>query len=422
MRQRGRGDDGRVGDVDAVMHFVAFLQAAQDGDGVFHGGFIDQHFLEAPLQRGILLDVLAIFVQRGRADAMQFAARQRRLEHIAGVHGALGLAGADHGVQFVDEQDDLAFLLGQIIEHRLETFFEFAAEFGAGDQRAHVQRQQAFALESFRHFAVDDALRQAFDDGGLAHAGLADQHRVVLGAALQYLDGATDLVVAADHRVELALLGALGQIDGVFFQRLALLLGIRVVDLLAAAHLVDGLFDHALGGAVLAQHLAERALVLQGREHEQFAGDVLILALLGEFVGDIEDAVQIIGDVHIALRALDFGQPVQGFAELRTQFVHVHIGLRQQVAHRAALLIEQRDHDVLRLDELVIAADGERLRVGQGLLEFTGQFVHTHERTPFDLDVGVAWVERSETREALCREKPRVSLRSTQATFITIVH
>jgi hypothetical protein len=43
-----------------------------------------------------------------------------------------------------------------------------------------------------------------FDDGGLAHARLADQHRVVLGAALQDLDGAADLVVAADHRVELA--------------------------------------------------------------------------------------------------------------------------------------------------------------------------------------------------------------------------
>ena len=55
------------------------------------------------------------------------------------------------------------------------------------------------------HLAVDDALRQAFDDRGLADARLADQHRVVLGAPLQHLDRAADLVVAADHRVELAL-------------------------------------------------------------------------------------------------------------------------------------------------------------------------------------------------------------------------
>ncbi len=53
----------------------------------------------------------------------------------------------------------------------------------------------------------DDALGEALDDRGLADAGLADQHRVVLRAAAEDLDDAADLVVAADDRVELALLG-----------------------------------------------------------------------------------------------------------------------------------------------------------------------------------------------------------------------
>ncbi len=157
---------------------------------------------------------------------MQLAARQRGLEHVAGIHGAFGLAGADHGVQLVDEQDDLAFLLGEILEHGLEPLLEFAAELGARDQRAHVQREDLLVLEALGHFAVDDALRQAFDNGGLAHAGLADQHRIVLGAPLQHLHGAADLVVAADHRIELAAGGALGEIDGVFGKRLATFLGI----------------------------------------------------------------------------------------------------------------------------------------------------------------------------------------------------
>ena len=110
-------------------------------------GSFDQHLLEAALERGILLDVLAVFVERGRAHAMQLAARQRGLEHVAGIHGAFGLAGADHGVQLVDEQDDLAFLLGEIVEHGLEALFELAAELGAGDQRAHVEREDALVLE-----------------------------------------------------------------------------------------------------------------------------------------------------------------------------------------------------------------------------------------------------------------------------------
>ena len=85
-------------------------------------------------------------------------------------------------------------------------------------------------LQRLGHLVVDDALREALDDGGLAHAGLADQHRVVLGAPLQDLDRAADLVVAADHRVELAFAGALGEVDRVLLQRLALALGFLRVD------------------------------------------------------------------------------------------------------------------------------------------------------------------------------------------------
>ena len=69
-------------------------------------GSFDQHRLEAALQGGILLDVLAVFVQRGGADAVQFAAGQHRLQHVAGIHRPFGLAGADDGVQLVDEEDD----------------------------------------------------------------------------------------------------------------------------------------------------------------------------------------------------------------------------------------------------------------------------------------------------------------------------
>jgi len=48
---------------------------------------------------GFLLDVLPIFVERGRANGMQLAARQRRLEHIGRVHGrTLGLPRANDRV------------------------------------------------------------------------------------------------------------------------------------------------------------------------------------------------------------------------------------------------------------------------------------------------------------------------------------
>src|ERR1700733_13432176 len=71
-------------------------------------------------------------------------------------------------------------------------------------------RNLAPAISEPTSSAIDDAQRQPFSDGGLAHARLADQHRIVLGAAGQDLDGAADFLVAADHRVELALTGGGG--------------------------------------------------------------------------------------------------------------------------------------------------------------------------------------------------------------------
>ena len=176
------------------------------------GGLADQHGLEAALERGVLLDVRAVLVERGRADAAQLAAREHRLEQVGGVDRSLGGAGADDRVELVEEQDDPALGVGDFLQDALQAFLELAPVCGSGDQRAHVEGDHAPVAQRLGHVAVDDALGQALDDRGLADAGLADQDGVVLGAPAQHLDHAADLVVAADHRVELALLGGLGQV------------------------------------------------------------------------------------------------------------------------------------------------------------------------------------------------------------------
>src|SRR5215471_19108471 len=53
-------------------------------------------------------------------------------------------------------------------------------------------------------YLVPATLSQTFHNSGLAHARLADQHWIVLGAAAQDLDDALDLAFAADQRVKLA--------------------------------------------------------------------------------------------------------------------------------------------------------------------------------------------------------------------------
>src|SRR5262249_50916637 len=66
--------------------------------------------------------------------------------------------------------------------------------------------------EQFGDVAIDHKLSQALDDGGLANAGLAQEHRVILGAAAEDLDDALDLVLPADDGVKLALACELGQV------------------------------------------------------------------------------------------------------------------------------------------------------------------------------------------------------------------
>ena len=90
------------------------------------------------------------------------------------------------------------------VEHGLQPLLELAAEFRARDQRAHVERHQPLVAQALGHVAIDDAQRETFGDGGLADAGFADEHGIVLGAPRQHLDGAADFLVAADDRIELA--------------------------------------------------------------------------------------------------------------------------------------------------------------------------------------------------------------------------
>ena len=140
----------------------------------------------------------------------------------------------------------LAFGARDLLQHGLQPFLELAAIFGAGDERAHVEGQQELVLQALRHVAIDDAQRQALDDRGLADAGLADQHGIVLGAPRQHLDGAADFLVAADHGIELAGAGGLGEVARIFLERVIGLLGGR-----------------RIGGAALAQRLDRRVEVLR---------------------------------------------------------------------------------------------------------------------------------------------------------------
>ena len=77
--KRCGGNNRVVRDLHAVKHLIPGFQTTQDGDGILHRRLLHQNGLEPALKRGILFDILAVFVQRRRADAVQLAAREHRL-------------------------------------------------------------------------------------------------------------------------------------------------------------------------------------------------------------------------------------------------------------------------------------------------------------------------------------------------------
>ena len=217
-----------------------------------------------------------------------------------------------------------------------------------------------------------------FDDGRLADAGLADQHGIVLGAPLQDLDGAADLVVAADDRIELAVARARREVDRVLGERLALAFGFLRVDLAAAAHDLDRVLERFAREAVLFQDAAGVALVLREGEQEQLARDELVAALDRFLVREIQEVVEVARDGDFAARALDLGQAVDRLLERALQARHRDAGAREERRRAAVLLRQQRGQEVLRLDEAVVVAEREALGVVECLLELGCEFVEAH--------------------------------------------
>ena len=382
VRQGGGGNDGAVGDLHAVEHLVTFLQAAENGDGVLYRGLVHHDGLEPPLQGGVLLDILAVLVQGGGADAVQLAPGQHRLQQVAGVHAALGLARAHDGMQLVDEQDDPALRLLHFVQDGLQPLLKLAAVLGPGHQRTHIQGEDSLVLQTGGHVALHDPLGKALGDGGLAHAGLADQHGVVFALPGQDADHVPDLVVTADDGIQLVLPGPLHQVGAVLFQGVIGLLRVVAGHPLVAPHVGQGLHDLLPGDIVGTEQFLQGAVgSIQQTEEQVLHGDILVLHGLGGLLSALQGAVHILGYIDLVglpPAAGHLGQLVHlcPHRHLKTGHGHAHGG--EQLGDKALAIADQSQQQVLLLDLLLAVFHGQilgPLNGGQGLL---GKLVHIH--------------------------------------------
>ncbi len=376
VRQRRGCDESRVLDPHAVVDLVLLLEAAQDADGRSHVGLTDVDGLEAPLEGRVLLDVFLVLVQRRRADAAQVAAGQGRLQHVRGVHRSLGRARAHHGVELVDEQDDVAVRLLDLLENGLQAVLEFSPVLRPGDEGAEIEGHDALLLEGLRHVPRDDSLGESFHDGGLAHSRLSDEDRVVLRPAREDLDHAAHFVVAADDRIELPLARQVGQVAGVALEGLVAVLGVRVGHALVPADLPEHLQHGVAGDSVALQGVGRRRLAVEQRQEQVLSGDVLVLERLGFAKGLLQEAIELRRDMGGAsLRLRKGGDRRLHFAR---QLTHVGPELPQCRGDDPTFLGQQRGEKVLRRDLGVVALFGPRLGGSQGLLALYGELIQAH--------------------------------------------
>src|SRR4029079_8131266 len=350
-----------VGDLDAVVCLVAVTEAAEDLNGLVDRRLLDANLLEAPLESGVALEVLAVLVERRRADRLQLTAGEGGLEDRRRVDRALRRARADEIVELVDEQDDVA-ALGDLLHHLLQALLELAPVLRARDERGEVERVDLLVLQQLGHLVRGDAGGEALDDGRLADARLADQHRGVLLAAREDLHHALDLELAADDGVELALGRLLRDVPAQLVEEvgvlrpLALTRGAGLAGLPAAGageHADDLVADLLRIGVEVEEDARRDALVLADEPEQDVLGaDVVVTEREGLAQRELEHLLRARRERDLPRR--DLVALSDDVRDLRAHLFHRDVELLEYARGEPLLLAQQPEQDVLGADVVVL--------------------------------------------------------------------
>ena len=206
-----------------MVRLIVVGDTLEDFQRVLDAGLRHRHRLEAPLQRRVLLDILAVFVEGGGSDDLNLPTGQGGLEDVGGVHAALGISGPYDVVYLVDDQNDVA-QLADLLDESLHAALELSPELGTGHQSRQIQQIDLLVPQLEGDLPGGDALGQSLGNGSLAHAGFTDEAGIVLLPAVQDLHHPLDLLLPADNGVQLALSGPAAEVDAVVIQIFVLLL------------------------------------------------------------------------------------------------------------------------------------------------------------------------------------------------------
>ena len=349
--------------------FVTILQAAEDRNGILGTRFVDHDLLETAFESLVLLEILLELVERRGADRPQLAPRKCRLEDVGGVHRTRRLAGAHEGVDLVDEQQDVAVAGHDFLHDGLQTLLEFTLVLGTCDQGTHVERVDHLRLQILGHVAVDDPVCDTLGDGGLADTRLTHEDRVVLGTPREDLQHAADLLVTADHRVELARTGLFVEVDGILAQRIELLLGGLGIDRSALAEGADRLKEFLLGGAAALEDVGGLPALGDKPQQQVLDRRIFVAEVPGKVHGTLDHLRGVLRKELVAA-AFDPRKGRDGTVGLVAQAADIHPDTPQEERSERIVLADKHAQNVERFDSLLSALPGKSQCTLQSLLRF----------------------------------------------------
>ena len=204
--------NGILGIAHMVVLFVAVLDVMENLDGVLHIGRLHDDFLETAFQGTVLFNGIAVFIEGGGTDALYGTTCQCRLQDVCGIHAARRASGTYHGVNLIDEDDDVGIVF-YLLDECLDTLFKLAAILSTGNNAGHIEVDKPFVEEDGAGALLHNQLCQSFYDGTLTHTGFTDEHGIVLLAATEDLGDTLNLAFTAHHGVKFSLCGSLGKVS-----------------------------------------------------------------------------------------------------------------------------------------------------------------------------------------------------------------
>ena len=263
--------------------------------------------------------------------------------------------------------------------------------FVPGDERADVEGQDPLVEQDVRDVARNDAMGEALGDGGLADAGLADQGGVVLGLAAEDLDDPLDLLLAADHRVQLVRAGGLREVDPQRVDRGCLARALGLLGRAGRGRLrqdADDLVAHLV--QVDAQALQDArgdALALADEtQQEMLRADVVVAEAAGLVDRQLDHPLGARRQAHLA----DDGAVPAADDELhrRPHLGQLDVHVLEHARGDALALADETQQEMLRADVVVVEplrlVLSERQDLARAIRELV-ESIHRVEPSPWSL-------------------------------------